>query len=86
VNDKRTEVERNTYNILAFFGDFGGLYDFFIVLFGLLASSFSSVRLDSLIANTLYSWKLPESQKKLKAYSDIHLEKVDSTDSEIKVP
>lgn len=47
-------TERETYSFLAFVGDIGGLNEFLMIFFGLMASPFASTRMKALLTNRLH--------------------------------
>ena len=57
-------TSRETYSLLEYFGDIGGLYEFLRLIVGLFVSSFGSLNLKAFVANKLYSWLSPESGKR----------------------
>ena len=52
-------TSRETYSILPYFGDIGGLYEFLSIFVGLIVSTFSGINLKAFVANKLYSWMSP---------------------------
>jgi hypothetical protein len=49
-----TKIDRKTDSILDFFGDIGGLYELFRIIFGFIALPFSKIRLSAFLTSQLY--------------------------------
>jgi len=57
VSDIVKVTNRETYSLLEFCGDIGGLFEFLFVFVGMFISGFGRINLKALIANRLYSWE-----------------------------
>jgi hypothetical protein len=47
-------LDRETYDLLSYLGDLGGLVEMLKLLLGVLASQFSALRLKAILINRLY--------------------------------
>jgi hypothetical protein len=59
MNPTVVEYDRKTYTVLEFFGDVGGLHDFFVLLFTPILSGFASNRVLAILGKNLYSTTQP---------------------------
>jgi len=56
VSDTIKVTNRETYSLLEYFGDIGGLYEFLYLFIGFFLTSFPKTNLKAIVANKLYSW------------------------------
>jgi hypothetical protein len=56
-------IYRETYDILEWFGDIGGLSGILFSIGAFLCSRFSELKLTTILANSFYKWHAPESCK-----------------------
>ena len=54
-NDKMSILGRETYSVLEFLGDVGGLNEALRIIFGLLIAPFATMQLQSFLANRLFT-------------------------------
>ena len=57
-------TERETYTMLGFFGDIGGLYQFLSIFAAFMVRRFGELNMKVLVANKLYSWLSPTSKQR----------------------
>ena len=57
--DTRRRITRETYSLLDFFGDIGGLYECLYLFSYVVVYFLTKLRFPSLIANQMYLWKEP---------------------------
>ena len=66
VSDTISVTNRETYSLLQYLGDIGGLVEFLFLSIGLLIHSFGSINLKNIVAKKLYSWISPTTKKRQK--------------------
>ena len=59
--------------MLQYFGDIGGLFDFFRYFFGLFIPIFAHTRMNAIFASHLYIWPTHEQEEEISSAAD-HIE------------
>ena len=60
VEDSRNLISRETYSLLEFLGDIGGLYEFLYLFSYAVVKIFTPMTFISLFANKMFEWQEPE--------------------------
>jgi hypothetical protein len=85
VDDTKNLIQRETYSLLEFLGDIGGLYEFLYLFTYSLVKLFTSMKFISIFANKMFEWNEPDSFDKFGCYTQRIIDKETKTTA-IKIP
>ena len=71
VDEKRSLIQRQTYSLLEFLGDIGGLYEFLYLFTYAVVKLLTSTKFISVFASKMFEWYEPDNFNKISVNKQI---------------